>query len=62
MYEITYSSLVKKDVGPADISDILAKARIFNSKHNLTGCLLYYNHQFLQVLEGDKEIIQELFY
>ncbi len=60
MYEITYSSIVKKDINKDDIKDILSKARIHNSANGVTGCLLYYNKQFIQILEGEKEVIKDL--
>ncbi len=60
MYELTYYSIAKRNIGTAEISDILAKARDFNSKNDITGCLLFHNNQFIQVLEGDKNIITDL--
>jgi Sensors of blue-light using FAD len=60
MYEITYYSVAKGIVGADDISAILKKARDFNLKNNITGCLLFHKNQFIQILEGDKDIIKDL--
>lgn len=61
MYELSYYSIARKDLLESDIAAILDTARHFNAKHNITGCLLSYNSQFIQVLEGDKTMLEELF-
>ena len=44
-----------------DVSKILKNSRQFNSENNITGCLLYYNNEFLQILEGEKKNVLDLF-
>ena len=61
MYEIVYCSTASWDLTQKDIADILKTAHAFNAKHNITGCLLYHNREFLQILEGDKDKIQDLY-
>lgn len=61
MYEIVYCSKASHDLTQKDINDILKTAHDFNKRYHITGCLLYYNHEFLQILEGDKERIQDLY-
>jgi hypothetical protein len=61
MYEITYCSLANPDLKMESIRHILEEARDFNEKNNITGCLLYHNREFIQILEGDKETLQDLF-
>ncbi len=61
MYEITYCSTAIPNIREEDISDILEKANHFNSKNDITGCLLYHNQEFIQILEGDKETLQQLY-
>lgn len=61
MYEIVYCSKASRNLTSKDIQDILKTAHSFNDKYNITGCLLYHNHEFLQILEGDKERIQDLY-
>ena len=61
MYEIVYCSTASRDLTSEDIADILKTAHEFNAKNNITGCLLYHNHEFLQILEDEKERIQDLY-
>ncbi len=60
MFEITYYSLARPGLSSQDISNILKTAREFNAKEGLTGCLLSYKDQFIQVLEGEKAIVTQL--
>jgi hypothetical protein len=61
MYELTYCSSASPNLGMEEISDILDTAQHFNSKNDITGCLLYYNQEFIQILEGEKKTVQELY-
>ncbi len=61
MYELIYRSQARQDLTANDISDILEKARKFNSKNQITGCLLYHNNEFIQILEGEKETLHKLY-
>lgn len=61
MIELVYYSNSKVDVTSEVLSNILTKSRTNNSKKHITGCLLYYNNVFLQLLEGEKEEVQNLF-
>lgn len=61
MFELVYNSIANPNLTSEDISDILNTSRDFNSKNRITGCLLYHNNQFLQILEGDKKVVQDLF-
>ena len=61
MFELIYSSVANPDLTHDDISDILVEAREFNLNNNISGCLLFHNNEFIQILEGDKKVVQELF-
>ena len=61
MYELIYFSTAREDLQETDIDDILAIASQFNKENNITGCLLYYKHEFLQLLEGDQAVIDALY-
>ena len=61
MYELVYTSKASPDTTPEDIEDILNKARSFNEKYDITGCLLYYNNEFIQILEGDRKVVRGLY-
>jgi hypothetical protein len=40
---------------------MLSDARDFNAEHHITGCLLYHDRKFLQLLEGEKPKVISLF-
>lgn len=40
---------------------LLEKSRESNAQNNITGCLIAYMGRFIQVLEGDKTVVQTLF-
>lgn len=61
LYELIYRSTAKPGLTESDIKDILSKAHTFNKKNNITGCLLYYKGQFLQLLEGEFTVLLELY-
>jgi hypothetical protein len=63
MHELFYCSYAKSGISNQDILDILEVSRKNNSEMDITGLLLYWEktHQFLQVLEGDKISIFELY-
>lgn len=44
-----------------ELEDLLAGARVRNKKREVTGFLVYKNSTYLQVLEGEKEKVEELF-
>ena len=61
MFELIYRSIAHTDITPADISDILNTARTFNEKNNITGCLIFHDGEFIQLLEGNKKLVKDLY-
>jgi len=61
MYELTYQSEAKKKVTQKDIKEILESARRHNKINGVTGCLIYYNRRFIQIIEGSKAAVQETY-
>ena len=61
MYEIIYMSSATKKLNEEEINSLLVKSRHYNIENNITGVLLYIEGDFLQVLEGKKEVLLELF-
>jgi predicted sulfurtransferase len=59
--ELVYYSISNTEQTSESMSNILAPSREFNSKNNITGCLLFHNKIFLQLLEGEKEAVQSLY-
>ena len=61
MFELTYRSKARSFINQRDISDILSEAEAFNAAHSITGCLVWHQGCFVQILEGEKEIVQMLY-
>jgi len=55
--------LARQDISKDDILNILEVSRRDNKKQDITGILLYWKktNQFMQVLEGEKKAIFDLF-
>ncbi len=62
MHELFYCSFATREMTDADILDILEVARAFNKDNKITGILVYWvsTRQFMQILEGEKEVIFDL--
>ena len=60
-FELIYTSIASSDLTSKDIVDILEESRLFNSKNDITGCLLYYKGEFLQILEGEKSVVLNIY-
>lgn len=61
MYTLTYESKAVKPLTNAEMGELLKEARSFNGDNGITGCLISYRGSFIQILEGDKEVIQALY-
>lgn len=56
-----YSSVQTHPLSAAEITWLVQDSRVRNRKHSITGILLHVEDTFFQVLEGDSEIINELY-
>ena len=61
MFELIYSSRSIDTIDEIDITAILNTSRDFNKKNKITGCLLYHNNEFIQILEGDEIVVKKLY-
>ncbi|WP_276167366.1 BLUF domain-containing protein [Zobellia alginiliquefaciens] len=61
MYTLTYHSKAIDTLVQTDIEDILQVARSFNASQGITGCLIYYDDRFIQILEGPEMKVKELY-
>lgn len=61
MYTLTYESKAIPGLKETEISNILETAKVFNTAHGITGCLIFYSNQFIQILEGPREKVRELY-
>jgi hypothetical protein len=60
VYQLIYHSHASADFGQDDLLKMLIDARASNERRNVTGMLLYHDEQFLQVLEGEQRVLQQL--
>ena len=61
MHSLVYRSVANESFTIPQIYGMLSKAKDYNAEHDITGCLLYHNNQFLQLLEGEKDQVLNLF-
>lgn len=59
--ELIYISIADDALTPADIKRILETSKINNAKKGITGLLCFDGQRFLQLLEGPKETVKELY-
>ncbi len=61
MFAIVYRSEATPGLNLVQVETLMNKARDFNSRHGITGCLLYHRGTFLQYLEGNQWEVVRLF-
>ena len=61
MYTIIYLSSATKLLSDDELNYLLKSSKIRNKKYNITGLLLYIDGDFLQVIEGEKQDVLNLF-
>lgn len=62
LYRLVYTSARLKNCSEEDIEQILEISRRNNAKINVTGILIHTKDRFLQVLEGDKDVVTSLYH
>lgn len=60
-YAISYVSTATKDLPEQGINDIMNETNEYNKGEEISGILLYNERNFFQLLEGEKEVIEELY-
>lgn len=61
-YKLVYISTATGELLAEELYDIIKVSNINNSKHDITGVLLFKGGMFLQVLEGPKDYVVDLYY
>lgn len=61
MFNLVYQSVANPSFDQTKIQDMLEHARTANDKNGITGCLLFYQGNFLQYLEGNQVKVLSLF-
>jgi hypothetical protein len=61
LHEIIYVSLASRDLPPAELAQLLDKARAHNASQGITGMMIYHRREFMQLLEGEQAAVQALY-
>lgn len=61
MFELVYVSIPFPSTDDTSIQDILNESRKFNAENRITGCLVHHPKHFIQILEGEREVVTGLF-
>lgn len=62
VYQLIYCSRAKAPMTDAALLELLDVCRVFNEANHISGILLYGYHHFIQLLEGDKEVVRSLYF
>ena len=61
MIQLIYVSSATSDMTEEQLYELLIQAQERNKNQNITGMLLYGNGNFMQMLEGDKQDVDEIY-
>ena len=60
MIQVIYASAATQPFSPADLKQLLTRARSRNAIYSVSGMLLYHKGSFLQVLEGPEAGVEQI--
>lgn len=60
-YSICFVSTADRHLTDEEVKTLLKSSKTWNNNHHITGLMLYSSGNFFQVLEGEKEMICDLF-
>jgi hypothetical protein len=61
VHQLVYTSAAVRQFTEKDLASLLIRARSNNARLGVSGLLLHHEGSFLQVLEGDTEVLNALF-
>ena len=61
MHQLVYSSAATIEFTELELASLLLRARANNARLGVSGLLLHHSGSFMQVLEGDADVIASLF-
>lgn len=61
LIRLIYASEVAVALTPAAVLEIVTRARVANQRRHITGTLAFDSRNYLQVLEGEREAVSDLF-
>jgi hypothetical protein len=62
LIQLIYASAAVREFGSRELTELLQVSRANNARLGLTGMLLYAEGSFFQVLEGEVDVVQGLYY
>lgn len=61
LHEIVYMSLACESMTPAQLATLMDGSRARNQATGVTGMLVYHEREFMQLLEGERSVIEALY-
>ena len=61
MLQMIYTSAATKKISPKELQELLVVSRRNNIRDGITGMLLFEDGTFLQVLEGEEEVVDRTY-
>lgn len=61
LYELVYQSFANSEFSYSDLNDLMVLSKYKNNELAITGCLVYHQRTFIQVIEGERDKVKELF-
>lgn len=61
VFQLGYASAATEPFSQEELEELLAKAREKNSSLGVTGMLLYHEGSFIQILEGQEQVVTDLY-
>ena len=61
LYGLLYVSQAKHELGDQELNEISATSSLNNRKDQISGALLYMQGEFLQILEGDENVLMDTY-
>jgi hypothetical protein len=61
MHHIIYISRARKNLSPLELVTLLIESRGGNERQHITGALVYGGGRFMQIIEGEEEVVKKLY-
>ena len=61
LHQIIYTSQASEQFNKRNLLDLLHTSRGYNTIDNISGLLMHRNGYFLQIIEGEQDVIKDLF-
>jgi hypothetical protein len=61
LHEIIYVSFASEMFSDAQLNELLERSRTKNHQNGITGTLIYYRREFMQLFEGEHDQVVELY-